>query len=53
MNAVAPGPVWTPLKPSGGQPQEKVGKFGSEVSMQQPGQPAKLAPVYVSLASRK
>jgi NAD(P)-dependent dehydrogenase (short-subunit alcohol dehydrogenase family) len=52
VNAVAPGPVWTPLQPSGGQPQEKVEKFGSEVPMKRPGQPAELAPVYVLLASQ-
>jgi NAD(P)-dependent dehydrogenase (short-subunit alcohol dehydrogenase family) len=53
VNAVAPGPVWTPLQPSGGQPQEKVEKFGSEVPMKRPGQPAELAPVYVLLASQE
>lgn len=47
------GPVWTPLQPSGGQPQEKVEKFGSEVPMRRPGQPAELAPVYVLLASQE
>ncbi|MGQ7932387.1 SDR family oxidoreductase [Paraburkholderia sp. D1E] len=53
VNAVAPGPVWTPLQPSGGQPQEKVERFGSEVPMKRPGQPAELAPVYVLLASQE
>lgn len=53
VNAVAPGPVWTPLQPSGGQPQEKVAKFGSEVPMKRPGQPAELAPIYVLLASQE
>lgn len=53
VNAVAPGPVWTPLQPSGGQPQEKVEAFGSEVPMKRPGQPAELAPVYVLLASQE
>nr|WKF60827.1 putative oxidoreductase YghA [Paraburkholderia busanensis] len=53
VNAVAPGPVWTPLQPSGGQPQEKVEKFGSEAPMKRPGQPAELAPVYVLLASQE
>ncbi|SFU23941.1 hypothetical protein SAMN05192563_102411 [Paraburkholderia aspalathi] len=53
VNAVAPGPVLTPLQPSGGQPQEKVEKFGSEVPMKRPGQPAELAPVYVLLASQE
>ncbi|WGS54989.1 SDR family oxidoreductase (plasmid) [Paraburkholderia sp. D15] len=53
VNAVAPGPVWTPLQPSGGQPQDKVEQFGSEVPMKRPGQPAELAPVYVLLASQE
>ncbi|MGF6569066.1 NAD(P)-dependent dehydrogenase (short-subunit alcohol dehydrogenase family) [Paraburkholderia sp. GAS333] len=53
VNAVAPGPVWTPLQPSGGQPQEKVEEFGSEAPMKRPGQPAELAPVYVLLASQE
>jgi NAD(P)-dependent dehydrogenase (short-subunit alcohol dehydrogenase family) len=53
VNAVAPGPVWTPLQPSGGQPQEKVMEFGTEVPMKRPGQPAELAPIYVVLASQE
>ncbi|KQR78449.1 NAD(P)-dependent oxidoreductase [Burkholderia sp. Leaf177] len=53
VNAVAPGPVWTPLQPSGGQPQEKIVTFGSETPMKRPGQPAELAPVYVLLASQE
>lgn len=53
VNAVAPGPVWTPLQPSGGQPQDKIEKFGSEAPMKRPGQPAELAPVYVLLASQE
>ncbi len=53
VNAVAPGPVWTPLQPCGGQPQEKIPDFGSMVPMQRPGQPAELAPVYVLLASQE
>lgn len=51
VNAVAPGPFWTALQPSGGQPQEKVAEFGSEVPMGRPGQPVECAPVYVHLAS--
>ncbi len=39
VNAVAPGPFWTALQPSGGQPQENVEKFGSEVPLGRPGQP--------------
>lgn len=51
VNAVAPGPIWTPLQPSGGQPPEKIPTFGKQVPMQRAGQPAELAPVYVLLAS--
>lgn len=51
VNAVAPGPFWTPLQPSGGQPPEKITNFGSEVPMGRPGQPAECAPIYVLLAS--
>jgi NAD(P)-dependent dehydrogenase (short-subunit alcohol dehydrogenase family) len=51
VNAVAPGPYWTPLQASGGQPPDKVQKFGEETAMGRPGQPAELAPVYVLLAS--
>jgi hypothetical protein len=50
VNAVAPGPVWTPLIPST-MPQEKVEKFGQSDSMKRPAQPAELAPAYVFLAS--
>ena len=53
VNAVAPGPFWTPLQPSGGQPQDKIEKFGSEVPMGRPGQPVEIAPVYVFLASQE
>ena len=53
VNAVAPGPVWTPLQPSGGQPQEKIPDLGSEVPMKRPGQPAELAPIYVLLGSQE
>jgi len=53
VNAVAPGPFWTALQPSGGQPQEAVEKFGSEVPLGRPGQPVELAPVYVFLASQE
>ena len=51
VNAVAPGPFWTPLQPSGGQPQDKIEQFGSETPMGRPGQPAEIAPLYVFLAS--
>jgi NAD(P)-dependent dehydrogenase (short-subunit alcohol dehydrogenase family) len=50
VNAVAPGPIWTPLIPST-FPAEKVSKFGTQAPLGRPGQPAELAPVYVFLAS--
>lgn len=53
VNAVAPGPIWTPLQPSGGQTQEKVQKFGEDTIFGRPGQPVELAPVYVLLASQE
>jgi NAD(P)-dependent dehydrogenase (short-subunit alcohol dehydrogenase family) len=53
VNAVAPGPVWTPLQSSGGQPADKIPDFGSEVPLKRPAQPAELAPVYVLLASQE
>ncbi len=53
VNAVAPGPIWTPLQPSHGQPQEKLEEFGSDVPLGRPGQPAELAPAYVFLASQE
>lgn len=48
-NAVAPGPIWTPLIPST-LPEESVTNFGKQVPMKRPGQPAELATVYVMLA---
>ena len=53
VNAVAPGPVWTPLQPSGGQPQEKIPDLGAQTPLGRPGQPAELASVYVLLASQE
>ncbi|MET0162627.1 MAG: glucose 1-dehydrogenase [Microbacteriaceae bacterium] len=53
VNVVAPGPVWTPLQPSGGQPIEKVQTFGSDTPLGRAGQPAELAPAYVFLASQE
>lgn len=53
VNAVAPGPVWTPLQPSHGQPQEKLQHFGSDTPLGRAGQPAELAPLYVFLASQE
>lgn len=52
-NVVAPGPVWTVLQPSGGQPDEKVRHFGANTVFGRPGQPVELAPVYVLLASNE
>jgi len=51
VNAVAPGPIWTPLQPSGGQTQDALTQFGSQVPLGRPGQPAEVAPAYVFLAS--
>lgn len=48
-NAVAPGPIWTPLIPST-LPEEAVSEFGRQVPMKRPGQPAELATTYVMLA---
>jgi NAD(P)-dependent dehydrogenase (short-subunit alcohol dehydrogenase family) len=53
VNCVAPGPVWTPLQPSGGQPPEKIPEFGGKVPLGRPAQPAELAPIYVLLASQE
>ena len=53
VNAVAPGPVWTPLQSSGGQPQDSIEKFGAKTPMGRPGQPAEFGPVYVFLASQE
>ena len=53
VNAVAPGPVWTPLQSSGGQPQDSIEKFGEQTPMGRPGQPAEFGPAYVFLASQE
>lgn len=53
VNAVAPGPIWTPLQPSYGQPQEKLATFGQNTPMGRPGQPAEVAPAFVFLASQE
>ncbi|MES0126982.1 SDR family oxidoreductase [Mesorhizobium sp. C420B] len=50
VNAVAPGPIWTPLIPST-MPTEKVKEFGKNTPLKRPGQPAELAATYVLLAS--
>jgi NAD(P)-dependent dehydrogenase (short-subunit alcohol dehydrogenase family) len=51
VNAVAPGPVWTPLQVTGGQPAEKIPKFGENTPLGRAGQPVELAGIYVLLAS--
>jgi NAD(P)-dependent dehydrogenase (short-subunit alcohol dehydrogenase family) len=51
VNAVAPGPIWTPLIPMSFE-GEKVAEFGKTTPMGRPGQPAELAPVFVFLASQ-
>lgn len=50
VNAVAPGPIWTPLIPST-MPAEKAATFGDNTPLGRAGQPAELAPIYVFLAS--
>jgi NAD(P)-dependent dehydrogenase (short-subunit alcohol dehydrogenase family) len=51
VNAVAPGPIWTPLIPST-FPPDKVQQFGKDTTLGRPGEPAEVAPSYVFLASR-
>ena len=51
VNAVAPGPVWTPLQAAGGQPVEALPEFGKDTPLGRVGQPAELAPAFVFLAS--
>jgi hypothetical protein len=53
VNAVAPGPFWTPLQPSGGQPPDAITTFGEDTPLGRPGQPAELGPLYVLLASQE
>jgi NAD(P)-dependent dehydrogenase (short-subunit alcohol dehydrogenase family) len=50
VNAVAPGPIWTPLIPAS-FPREKVATFGADTPMKRPGQPDEVAPAFVFLAS--
>ena len=50
VNAIAPGPVWTPLNPADSAP-EKTSEFGSKTDMKRPAQPEELSPAYVFLAS--
>ncbi|WP_418990706.1 SDR family oxidoreductase [Alistipes sp.] len=53
VNSVAPGPVWTALQVTGGQPPEKIPEFGQSTPLGRAGQPAELASVYVFLASEE
>lgn len=53
VNAVAPGPVWTPLQVAGGQLPGKLGEFGQDTPLGRAGQPAELGPIYVALASNE
>ena len=50
VNAVAPGPIWTPLNPFGGQDPEKIPEFGKKTPMKRPGQPNEVAPCFLFLA---
>jgi NAD(P)-dependent dehydrogenase (short-subunit alcohol dehydrogenase family) len=50
VNAVAPGPIWTPLNPCGGAPPEKIEHFGEGTPMGRPGQPNEVAPSFLFLA---
>ncbi|OYW41931.1 NAD(P)-dependent dehydrogenase [Candidatus Saccharibacteria bacterium 32-45-3] len=53
VNGVAPGPIWTPLQVSDGQPKKKLTEFGQSTPLGRPGQPAEVAPTYVFLASQE
>jgi NAD(P)-dependent dehydrogenase (short-subunit alcohol dehydrogenase family) len=50
VNAVAPGPIWTPLNPFGGQRPEKIPEFGKDTPIGRPGQPNEVAPSFLFLA---
>lgn len=50
VNAVAPGPIWTPLNPCGGASPEKLKNFGEDTPMGRPGQPNEVAPSFLFLA---
>lgn len=50
VNAVAPGPIWTPLNPCGGASPEKLATFGENTPMGRPGQPNEVAPAFLFLA---
>ena len=51
VNAVAPGPIWTVIQPSDGQPKEALPEFGHDSPLGRPGQPVEMAPAFVFLAS--
>jgi NAD(P)-dependent dehydrogenase (short-subunit alcohol dehydrogenase family) len=53
VNIVAPGPIWTPLQVSGGQPTEALESFGEQTPIGRAGQPAELASAFVFLASQE
>lgn len=53
VNAVAPGPVWTPLQPAGGQPPDAIPEFGSQTPLKRAGQPVEMASAYVLLATQE
>jgi NAD(P)-dependent dehydrogenase (short-subunit alcohol dehydrogenase family) len=50
VNAVAPGPIWTPLNPCGGASEEKLEHFGEHTPLGRPGQPNEVAPAFLFLA---
>jgi len=50
VNAVAPGPIWTPLNPMGGKPPDELKDFGKDTPMGRPGQPNEVAPAFLFLA---
>jgi NAD(P)-dependent dehydrogenase (short-subunit alcohol dehydrogenase family) len=52
VNAVAPGPVWTPLNPADKMPKD-IKEFGAHTEMKRPAQPEEIAPAYVFLASEQ
>ena len=52
VNAVAPGPIWTPLNPMGGQPPENMDSFGEDTPMGRPGEPNEVAPAFLFLVCR-
>lgn len=53
VNTVAPGPIWTALQVTGGQPSDKIPQFGQNTPLQRSGQPVELSSVYVFLASEE